>query len=141
MTLLECLYKYLITEDSTLAAKLPGGLKPRLITQSSSAFQNMATVRMISGAGERPTHDGGASPWCKARIEITVWGANDKTNEQTALYIMDKMLDFDGYIGGGTDGRFASWEIQGPRHITDEQSHLGGVQIDLIGMLNRSTLS
>lgn len=140
MTLLECLYKYLITEDSTLAAKLPGGLKPRLIVQQNVAFQPTATIRMVSGAGERPTHDGGASPWCRARIEITVWGQVDKTSEQTAYYIMNKMLDFDGFLGGGSDGRFCCYEIQGPRHITDEQSRLGGVQLDVIGFLNRSTL-
>lgn len=142
MTLLECLQYFLITQDSSLAAKLPGGLKPRLISQTSTTpFATTGVVRMVTGAGERPTLDGGASPWCRARIEITVWGTSDKLNEQASIAIVNKFLGYNSYLGGSSNGRFGCSEIQGPRHLTDEQSRLGGVQVDIIGMLNRATLS
>jgi len=138
VTLLECLQTFLMG-DATLAAKLPGGLRPQIIPQGSNF--PMATVKMISASGEQGTHDGGASPWVRMRLELTVWGTDFKTQEQTLLYMLGKFEPFNGYLGGSTNGRFAVTGLNGPRSIQDEATKLVGVQLDVLGMLNRSTLS
>jgi hypothetical protein len=139
MTLFECLHKYVYEGDTTLASSVPGGMKPRLLPQTN-VTQTTLVVRQVSGIIEKPTHDG-PSKWSAVRIEFTVWGTSDKTNEQVSLYVMNKIVGFTGYLGGSTNGKFSALYCYGPRSVTDEASRLPGIQFDIAGFLDRSTLS
>ena len=144
MTFFECLVAFIST-NSPLAAKLTGGLHPQIVPQNpilvNGVIAPLLVMRLISGSSEHPTHDGGASPWSMVRIELTVYGADFKTQEQAALMLDSMFSSFNGYLGGGSSGRFSTGDIHGPRSIQDPSTRLVGIQLDILGMLNRSTLS
>jgi hypothetical protein len=139
MTLFEGIQAF-ITNDSTLAAKLPGGVCPHIIPQGATTFP-LLVVRIISGVPEPPTHDEGASTWSTTRIEFTVWGGAFLADEQASILLAALFRPFNGYLGGGTNVRWSTNRVQGPRSCQDPTTRLVGVQIDIIGMTDADTQS
>jgi hypothetical protein len=138
MTLFECMTVFVST-NTGLLAKLPGGFHPGYIPENKP-FPLMV-MRYVSGASQPPTHDGGASPWSRVRLEFTIWGKDYKTAEQCAFMLSSMFESFNGNLGGGANGRFGVQAIQGPRDVWDETRRMPGMQIDIIGLLNGGTLS
>lgn len=119
-------------------------LSPQNFPQATPANPLPATVcvvRLISGASQKGTLDGGASSWHLVRIEVTVYSSLIKTAESTIMKFRTKMGNFNGYLDGAAAGRFAIREFAGPRSIQDQQSRLPGIQLDILGLLDYSTLS
>lgn len=139
MTLFECFQTFLLGNE-TLAAKVPGGFKPVYVPQNPAGFP-LVVVRSISGTPEPPTHDGGASSISDVRLEVTIWGKDFKTQEQISLMIAALFRPLNGYLGGPGNGRFATSRVFGPRTVQDELTRNVGVQIDIMGKLDWSTLA
>src|SRR5216684_1282249 len=138
MTLFESL-KLFVLANGPLAAKLPGGVFPQYIPQNP--VLPLLVIRLISGTSAPATHDNGASQWSSSRIEFTIYGADFKTQEQAIMLLDSLFSPFHGYLGGSTNGYFSTTRIYGPRSIQDPSTRLVGIQIDIIGMLKRDTLS
>lgn len=138
MTLFEGLFSF-ITASTPINSALLGGIRPVYVPQKSPI--PMLVIKFISGSPEPPTHDTGASSWTRMRIELTVWGDNIKINERIVSKIHDLFSPFNGYLGGSTNVYFCVTSIAGPRTVTSDADRLIGVQIDILGMLNRATLS
>ncbi len=138
MTLFESL-KLFVLANGPLAAKLPGGVFPQYIPQSP--VLPLLVIRLISGTSEAQTHDNGASPWSRVRVECTIYGADFKSQEQAIMLLDGLFSPFQGYLGGSTNGFFSTNRIDGPRSIQDPSTRLVGIQLDIIGMLKRDTLS
>lgn len=140
MTLFECLTTF-ISNVPGLAAKLPGGISPHIIPEGSTVFP-LLVMREISGVCEPPTHDGGASPLSRVRLEFTAWGGSYKLDEQVILALLVALRPFNGYLGGDSaSGKFCVVGTAGPRSTQDPTTKLVGIQVDVIGFLNLATLS
>lgn len=138
MTLLECLTTF-INADSVLATNITGGISPQILPESPMLPQMV--FKVVSSAPERATHDGGASPWSRVRIEMTVWGKDFLVQEKAALRLGVIFRPFNGYLGGGSNGQFTVTSVTFPRTLQDPLTRLVGVQVDILGMLNAATLS
>lgn len=143
MTLMECVYKYFYTDDENLAAKLPGGLEPRELPQTSDKeFLTTGVVRFVGGPGGAPTHDG-ASKWHQCRIEFSVYSKFDVDAESALLALIEKAMsaDMGAFLGGDDNGYVQVVSATSPRSFTDQHTRLAVYQADVICWLDRSTLS
>lgn len=142
MTLLESLQlfldAYFVSKGSNLAAKLPGGLVPQIIPQNPQL--PMCVVKVISGVSLSATHEGGISNWSAVRIEFNVYGNDYPTQEKLANSIQDAFTLCRGALAVGGVAFYAN-SCFGPRTLEDPVTRLVGVQVDILGLLDRATIS
>lgn len=141
MTFFESFYQY-VNADAGFTALVTKVVPNRLpqVTAAQPLPDVCMTVKLVTGASEPPTMQG-ASAWHTKRVQVTVWSKSFKSSEKAIAYTRTLFQSFNGYLGGTPNVRMSVNRFAGPRSVYDDATRMDGVQLDIIGLVDESTIS